>query len=258
MNLSIHQQIAFLRKQKNMTQESLAQALGVSNQAVSKWESGQCCPDISLLPELAALFAVSVDELLGRRPASGEEDVLLSLHRTARSLPEQEQHSFVLRAAAVLHAAVLTTYMADHAVGQPQWDMDSITRSRWNYSCVDAPTIVTVKRHGGVFFSEGSGLELSGKDCARIVSLLKCLTDTKALRAAAALYELTASSEELYATASQVSAASGLPEDVVKVCFQAVLSELLTERQENGETVYRFEGKCRHILPLLSLLCFEG
>lgn len=64
--------IAALRKEQNMTQEALANALGVTNQAVSKWESDQSCPDISLLPSIAELFHVSIDSLFGREtiPAS--------------------------------------------------------------------------------------------------------------------------------------------------------------------------------------------
>ena len=64
-NIKINEQIAFLRKQKGLTQEELAKSLGVTNQAVSKWESAQCCPDIALLPDIAKLFEVSVDELMG-------------------------------------------------------------------------------------------------------------------------------------------------------------------------------------------------
>lgn len=60
------QRIAALRKAKNMTQEALAQKLGVTNQAVSKWESDQCCPDIMQLPGLADIFEISMDELFGR------------------------------------------------------------------------------------------------------------------------------------------------------------------------------------------------
>ena len=63
--IKINEQIAFLRKQKGLTQEELANALGVTNQAVSKWESAQCCPDIQLLPDLAKIFDVSIDELIG-------------------------------------------------------------------------------------------------------------------------------------------------------------------------------------------------
>lgn len=64
MNESIGNRIAKLRKENRMSQENLAEKLGVSAQAVSKWENGQSCPDISLLPQIAKLLGVSVDELL--------------------------------------------------------------------------------------------------------------------------------------------------------------------------------------------------
>ena len=60
--------IARYRKELGLTQEALAQKLGVTNQAVSKWESGQSCPDIALLPLLADLFGITIDELFGREP----------------------------------------------------------------------------------------------------------------------------------------------------------------------------------------------
>lgn len=60
------QRIAALRKSKGMTQEALAQRLGITNQAVSKWESDQCCPDIMQLPALADIFEISMDKLFGR------------------------------------------------------------------------------------------------------------------------------------------------------------------------------------------------
>jgi len=56
--------IAHLRHQNDITQSTLADALGVSNKAVSKWESGQGFPDISLLPTIAEFFGVSIDYLL--------------------------------------------------------------------------------------------------------------------------------------------------------------------------------------------------
>ena len=54
------------RKALGLTQEGLAQKLGVTNQAVSKWESGQSCPDLALLPRIADLFGITIDELFGR------------------------------------------------------------------------------------------------------------------------------------------------------------------------------------------------
>ena len=63
----LSERILSLRKEKGLTQEALAQQLGVSFQAVSKWENGQSCPDIALLPLLAEVFGVSVDSLFGRQ-----------------------------------------------------------------------------------------------------------------------------------------------------------------------------------------------
>ena len=70
--------IACFRRQRNMTQEVLAQTLGVTNQAVSKWESNQSCPDIMLLPEIADLFEITLDELFGREREKRNEAVSVS------------------------------------------------------------------------------------------------------------------------------------------------------------------------------------
>lgn len=58
-------QIAYHRKLNAMTQEELAKHLNVSSQAVSKWEQKITSPDIMLLPELAKIFNISIDELFG-------------------------------------------------------------------------------------------------------------------------------------------------------------------------------------------------
>lgn len=64
---TIGNRIAAWRKEKGLTQEELAEALGVSAQAVSKWENDVSCPDISLLPKLAKILEVTTDELLTGR-----------------------------------------------------------------------------------------------------------------------------------------------------------------------------------------------
>lgn len=62
---NVGRKISELRKQHNMTQLELADKMEISFQAVSNWERGNSMPDISKLPELAALFEVTIDELLG-------------------------------------------------------------------------------------------------------------------------------------------------------------------------------------------------
>lgn len=64
MNESIGNRISKYRKEKGLTQEELATKLGVSSQAVSKWENDASCPDISLLPQLSKVLGITTDELL--------------------------------------------------------------------------------------------------------------------------------------------------------------------------------------------------
>ncbi len=62
------------RKAKGLTQEELAAKLGVSPQAVSKWENNLSCPDIMLLPEISKIFGVTVDELLSTEYRAAETE----------------------------------------------------------------------------------------------------------------------------------------------------------------------------------------
>jgi transcriptional regulator with XRE-family HTH domain len=64
--------IAELRKGKGISQQELADILGISYQAVSKWETNVTLPDITMLPKIAGYFEVSVDELLGLKPLRDE------------------------------------------------------------------------------------------------------------------------------------------------------------------------------------------
>ncbi|MBQ2668901.1 MAG: helix-turn-helix transcriptional regulator [Clostridia bacterium] len=64
MEKTLGNRIAQYRREKSLTQEDLARTLNLSAQAVSKWENDQTCPDISLLPKLAEIFGITVDELL--------------------------------------------------------------------------------------------------------------------------------------------------------------------------------------------------
>lgn len=68
MPIKIGEIIRKLRKERHITQERLAEYLGISYQAVSKWENGTALPDIALIPALAHFFEVSTDELFGLEP----------------------------------------------------------------------------------------------------------------------------------------------------------------------------------------------
>ncbi|HOQ06774.1 MAG TPA: helix-turn-helix transcriptional regulator [Clostridiales bacterium] len=73
--INIARNIARLRREKGLTQEDLANYIGVSKASVSKWETGQSYPDITFLPQLATLFNISIDELMGYEPQMSMEDI---------------------------------------------------------------------------------------------------------------------------------------------------------------------------------------
>lgn len=76
MKLKIGENIQRLRKQRNLTQEALAEAIGVSIAAVSKWETDRAYPDIVLLGPLARILGTDTDELLGYQPDLTEDEVM--------------------------------------------------------------------------------------------------------------------------------------------------------------------------------------
>ncbi len=75
MTIYLSENIKKLRREKNLTQEALAEFLGVTFQSVSNWERGESYPDITMLPEIAGFFKVSVDKLLGINKAENEHEI---------------------------------------------------------------------------------------------------------------------------------------------------------------------------------------
>lgn len=75
MNIYLGENIKRLRREKDITQETLAEFLGVTFQSISKWERGESYPDITLLPAIAGFFNVSIDELMGVNKAQDEEEL---------------------------------------------------------------------------------------------------------------------------------------------------------------------------------------
>lgn len=73
MNIAIGEKIKDLRRFHGITQNALAAHLGVSNQAVSKWENSVSLPDLSVIPNIASYFGISIDELFGFTPSKSRE-----------------------------------------------------------------------------------------------------------------------------------------------------------------------------------------
>lgn len=87
--LNIANNIARLRHDKKITQEQLAEFIGVTKASVSKWENNQSNPDITILPQLASFFDVTIDELIGYTPQLSKEQIQNFYQRFGRDFAER-------------------------------------------------------------------------------------------------------------------------------------------------------------------------
>lgn len=113
--MGLYEKLYELRRASGMSQEELAEKLGVSRQAVSKWESGATQPELSKLIELSKLYSVSVDELLSLEHAKPEQDAAESpVQSNAEKAPVEKlsfrdfciQHKKIIGGAAVAAVAL--------------------------------------------------------------------------------------------------------------------------------------------------------
>ena len=91
--MSIGSTIKKLRRERNMTQEQLAEYLGITANAVSQWECDKTAPDISQLPVLAGLFSTTIDTLLEYDDAAQKEDIERFFRRIREELPNDDMES---------------------------------------------------------------------------------------------------------------------------------------------------------------------
>lgn len=114
--MELYEKLYELRRASGMSQEELAEKLGVSRQAVSKWESGATQPELSKLIELSKLYSVSVDELLSLEHTKPEQDAAESpVQSNAEKAPAEKlsfrdfciQHKRIIGGAAVALAALI-------------------------------------------------------------------------------------------------------------------------------------------------------
>ena len=81
MQIRLGEKLQSLRKEKNISQQTLAAALGVTFQSVSKWENAAAMPDVTLIPAIASFFGVSTDELFDFNRYETEEKVMAICRR---------------------------------------------------------------------------------------------------------------------------------------------------------------------------------
>lgn len=106
--IALGEKLSQLRRESGVTQEQLAQHVGVTKAAVSKWENNQSLPDISLLPVLAAYFSVSIDTLLNYRPRMTREELRAAHTRISARFADGEYEAAMEQV-----RAMIRTYHAD-------------------------------------------------------------------------------------------------------------------------------------------------
>lgn len=87
-NENIGKLISKIRKEKGMTQKDLANKLNVTDRAVSKWERGICCPDISLLKDLSNILGISISKLICGEEVS-EESINKTIQYTEKNIKQR-------------------------------------------------------------------------------------------------------------------------------------------------------------------------
>ena len=88
--MTLAENIRRIRLERGMTQSALAEVLGVSDRAVSRWERGSACPDVLLLPRLALALSTSADALLGMDPLRLQAEILAATERCTRLLNQDD------------------------------------------------------------------------------------------------------------------------------------------------------------------------
>ena len=112
MKETMGQIIRRLRKERNLTQEELAERLGVTYQAISKWENNMAVPDLDKLIKLSDIFEVSLDELVGREEFERNTNVLISQSPT---VAPHKISAYVLLGVTIL-GAIITLVIAPPAI----------------------------------------------------------------------------------------------------------------------------------------------
>ena len=252
--MKINEQIAFLRKERGITQEALANALGVTNQSVSKWEASICCPDIQLLPEIARFFGVTVDSLLGCETIESKTDTILRIKNMLSSLTSNEVFENSFRLATLLHDGIASEGFAnnlpykfneDYAINEPK---------KWGYSACSLPYGNTVRCGNGIYFSHnGSYTSPNMVEQYRIALSMEKLLKPNVMRVLYAIYDLTINDFDKFVSIKEIAEKSNLQENEVEIALNEIP---LTPKENDSELLYRIDGSFMHIPSMLKMFNF--
>jgi transcriptional regulator with XRE-family HTH domain len=147
--------IQVARKSQGLTQEQVGERVGVSAQAVSKWENGETCPEVALLPQVCSVLEVSADALLGTAQSQGFDALVRALRDRLNGMPAEQRAPRLSTA-----LGQLLTHMTDERV--EQWaGEDFLTAGRGREEKLHAATLLT--KNGSVMHVHGTA-DLAGPE----------------------------------------------------------------------------------------------
>lgn len=143
--------ICSLRKDKGLTQSALAELLNISNRTVSKWETGEGLPDISLLPDLAKVLGVTTDEILEGKKAPAEKSADIKVEEVANkdNLLNLFKIAFVISLFFAIFGMLLGTITELYCI----WAFNILFYTHWEIMFVAVSLVAVVA--AGLVFSVG-------------------------------------------------------------------------------------------------------
>lgn len=235
MSIKIAENIQALRKEKHLTQEELAEVFGVTSQSISKWELGLSCPDISVLPEIADYFEVSIDELLGYKPQSSVNSIYLNIKALIDSKEDYNDKTSLIYQIAML-ASTCIAHQEEKSV------KELLEGKRYKNKSIS-------QNHSGVIMKGDNSLFISSfKDCPKfdintvrkVHRYLTSVNKMNTLKVLFALHNLMVENGiTKYYTMNELVEKTGINENDIWLAFNDLNVELSI--LDNGEQAWQLQ-----------------
>ena len=218
MVIKLAENLQMLRKQKKLTQEELAEVFGVTGQSVSKWELGLSCPDITLLPEIAEYFKVSIDELIGYKPMTSLNSLYLNMKSLVGS--EEENEMYTKKQELVYKITLLaSTLLDDHEKDYARYVLEG--KPHGAVTVTQSTGGITFKGNNTIFMSNFRDFpKYDNNTIRKLHKYLTSINKINTLRVLFAIFKLTIENENMESyTMQELVEKTGFSENDIWLAF---------------------------------------